>query len=114
MTVAKAGARTRLHELLSLKLAGEIGYQAFCDDFEHAYNFEVGQEDLTREEDQIFRGLFDIVAWFTADKSARNELPTHFKDEAAVDAAVQRAHQKLMDLAATKAGAPRSGEVSPT
>jgi hypothetical protein len=95
MTASKAGDPTRLPELLALKLAGKIGYQAFCDDFEHAYNFEIGQKSLTLEEDEIFRELFDVVAWFTADESARNELPTHFKDEAAVEAAIQRAQARL-------------------
>lgn len=102
MTKVKEATPTRLHELLSLKLADKIDCVEFCREYEHAYNFEVREGELSAEEKEIFEELFDVVAWFTADDSARSELPTHFKDEAAVEAAVHRAQEKLAETARTK------------
>lgn len=113
MTTGRTVRPTRLHELLALKVSGDIGYQAFCDDYEHAYNFEVGIEDLTPEEDRIFGELFDVVAWFTADESARSEAPAHFKDESAVEAAVQRAQRKLAELNRAKEATAKSTGTTP-
>lgn len=104
MTEAKTVGPARLHQLLSLMLAEQIECEEFCRDYEHAYNFEVGRGDLTTEEAEIFEDLFDVVAWFAADEDARSELPTHFKDRSAVEAAVRRASQKLGELASLEEG----------
>lgn len=104
MTGIKAARSTRLHDLLSLKLADKISYEEFCREYERAYNLEVREGELTVEDEAVFEELFDIVAWFTADDSARSELPTHFKDEAAVEAAAHRAHQKLAETTSAKKG----------
>jgi hypothetical protein len=98
MTAHEASGSKRLQQLLISRSRGEIDYQAFCDAFEHAYNFEVRPEDLTPKEDSTFRVLFDVVTWFTGNRSARGELATHFKTESDVDAAVKRALQELGTL----------------
>lgn len=114
MTEAKIAGPTRLHQLLSMKLAGQIECEEFCRKYEHAYNFEVGRGELKAEEAQIFEDLFDVVAWFAADEDARSELPTHFKDQADVEAAVRRAGQQLTELRSPKVTVSGSGSTTPT
>lgn len=86
---------TVLHKLLALRLARKMDEKEFCEAFEHAYNFEVRDEDLAPKERAAFAELFDTVALFTPNEAHRLELPTHFKDSAQLAAAVQRAHDAL-------------------
>ena len=84
-----------LRTILAKKIEGQLTHTEFCAQIEHAYNFETAPDEISKEEEKVFSDLFDVAAWFTADHDARAEAPTHFKDEAAVDAAIRRAKEKL-------------------
>ena len=93
-----SSGRSKLRALMNQRLSGEINHEEFCDRYEHTYNFEVAWDELSTAEVRIFSDVFDVVAWFASDPAHRQELPSHFKDEAAVDAAVARADVELRRL----------------
>ena len=87
--------RKRLYGLVRARLGKDISVEDFCREFERTYNFGVSEGELSPSEQEIFSELFDTVAWFTPLASERQELPKHFKDEKAVEAAVCKARLEL-------------------
>lgn len=88
------GSRS-LYTLLSLKVGQEVSVEAFCNEFEHAYNFEVAAEDLTDQEEHVFRELFNIVVWYSSSFEERAEYPKHFKGETEIIDAIVHARREL-------------------
>lgn len=95
MRTEAADGRERLFRLVRARLGKDISVEDFCREFERTYNFGVNEGELSPTEQEVFSELFDTVAWFTPLASERQELPKHFKDEKAVEAAVCKARLDL-------------------
>lgn len=89
--------RERLIWLMDLLLKGELSVERFCAEYEHTWNFEVDEDDLSREEAPLFEELFKVAAWYTHVIEDRKNY-SGFKSESDVLDAVVRARQVLRSL----------------
>lgn len=70
-----------LQKLLSDYLAGSIDTALFCDNFETAFNFEVDHSQLTPLEEEVFRGLFRQVVYYSPFPEERAQVPSYVSEE---------------------------------
>lgn len=84
--------RTDVVRLLRQRLGQDITYDDFRVAVEELYNFRLTPESLPENELNAIEDLFDVVAWYSPSPEERAQIP-HYKDEAEVDAAVERARR---------------------
>ena len=70
-----------LHKLLSDYLQGSIDTALFCDNFETAFNFDVGRGELTPSEGEAFERLFREVVYYSPFPNERAQIPTYRSEE---------------------------------
>jgi hypothetical protein len=83
-----------LNGLLCSFCDGNIDAQTFCRAFEQAFNFEVDRASLSREEEAIFKEIFDEVVFFCPFPDEIRLYP-RYRNEAQISAVVNTARQKL-------------------
>jgi len=86
--------RLRLHRLLREFLAGALGTEAFCAQFEHTYNLDLDKTTLSSREAAAFGQLFEDVVWYSPIPSERAEIP-NYRNEADINRAAKAAAASL-------------------
>ena len=84
--------RTDIVRLLRQRLGEDISYDDFRVAVEKLYNFRLTPESLPEDELNAIEELFDAVVWYSPFPEERAQIP-HYKDEAEVDAAVEKARR---------------------
>lgn len=81
-----ATARQRLLDLLRDVSSGRLGVEAFCSQFETAYNLELDKRQLTIEEAEAFSMLFEQVVWYSPFPEERTKVPNYKGEKEILDA----------------------------
>ena len=80
--------------MLGKKLGSEISHADFRVAFEDLFNFRLERSQVSPTDFEVLKGLFDTVVWYSPFPADRESYP-HYKSEAEIEVAVERARRDL-------------------